>query len=237
MRVLVLSVLAIGLSACNLAIPDDGATASKRKGTALTKATLARGDIVLSGPNGYCIDKASLATGTNRSFALIAGCNAIAGGAGIDTRDPAVMTVGVAPNRNDEVAPTPAQMAEALEAPFLSGVIENGISVARIGSLGDAVLENGDPTHWRGAFQHNGYMVGIALYAPEGGFMSGPAGATLIQDLAANIRKLSPKQAAPTPAAPTETTPEVATDATPAAEAEPTTGRRGLAALIFRKKG
>ncbi|SPF81227.1 dihydroxy-acid dehydratase [Pseudoprimorskyibacter insulae] len=230
-----LAVVCGAVSACTLSTPPDDASApgkgfaaaqSKTQGVALTKAKLARGKIIVAGPDGYCIDKASLATGGTRSFALIASCRGIIGNDGIDSTDPAIVTVSIATNRKGETPPTPEELASAVKAPLIAGEIRDGVSLAHLGLYGDAVLAGGDQAHWRAAMSHNGYMIGIALYTPEHGSLSGNRGATIVATVANQIRAMSPRPSGAAPKAAADPAPETA---------KPAGG--GLSAFFQRLKG
>jgi hypothetical protein len=195
------------LSACTLTAPEgDGpagngglfkgfAAAKAPKSTPLTKATVAGGDLVLGGAKGYCIDKSSLVTRQNRSFALLGLCTVMAG-RGTGGQAASVITVTVAPNPDTAAPPSPEALAKGLGAPLLDARTSDGITLAHLGRHGSGVLPNGDEAHWRAVFDHNGLMIGLALYAPPASRLTDAEGGTVLLSTVDRIRQLNPEKTA-----------------------------------------
>lgn len=165
------------------------ATLKRAKVTPLQMADLAGGKVVVKGPRGYCIDPATLRRGLLGGFALIASCNAIAGEfAGADV-EPVVMSVQLQSGLARKTAPNAEGLAVAL-APekALQKIDRDGLALVHMAGGGDKGLPNGDPKHWRGTMMINGYLVGLALYAPKGSPLAGGEGKVLIEALAKSLR-------------------------------------------------
>lgn len=187
--------------------PDTGALsflASGGEKTQVTrdvmrKASLMGGDVVVRGPEGYCIDRRSLRRKSDGGFALVASCEALSGVRG-EPVEPVLMTVSVLPGAPGISRPAAAEIA-ALMAPtrVLAAHEDADLALVQFASGGDKALPGGDARHWRGGMAINGYLVGLALYAREGGVMAGPDGRGLLTELARSIRRASPDRPATDP--------------------------------------
>ncbi|MCR8549056.1 dihydroxy-acid dehydratase [Salipiger sp. P9] len=167
--------------------------------TPLARADLVRGDVVVAGPEGYCVDPVTLARRAGRDFAVIASCNILSGGKAGMFVEPMIMTVTV--GGIDSAAALPAPSALALQAgqELIGGSTRDGLVAAQLAGGGTEVLEDGDPRYWRGAFLHNGRMIGLALYAPRGSFLAGADGREMLRAVQTRILRLSPEAAPPRP--------------------------------------
>ncbi|WP_297774320.1 hypothetical protein [uncultured Roseovarius sp.] len=163
--------------------------------SALRSVPLYGGDVVVEGPRGYCIDPTSLKRGLTGSFALLASCESLTGQVGVIV-EPAVMTVSVLPARGAAQQPDAASMARAL-APVEVRVAEDGdgISLVQVMQGGQEALPGGDPVHWRAGMVINGHLLGLAVYGPKGGGVSGRMGREMLRDLAEALREASPTAA------------------------------------------
>lgn len=159
----------------------------------LKQAVLAGGKVVVQGPRGYCVDPATLRRGFGGGFALIAACNSLSGELSGADVEPVVMTVQVQSGLTRKEAPSAATMARAL-APerALEKVDGDALSLVHMAGGGDRGLPMGDPKYWRGAMMINGYLVGLAVYAPKGSALAGKKGKRMIVSLAENLREASP---------------------------------------------
>jgi len=169
------------------------ATTQAREVKLLKRAELAGGKVVVQGPRGYCVDPATLRRGFTGGFALIAACNSLSGEmTGADV-EPVVMTVQVQSGLARKDAPSAAAMAAAL-APerAIERVDGDALSLVHMASGGEKGLPTSDPKYWRGAMMVNGYLVGLAVYAPKGSAYAGKRGKRLILQLAENLREASP---------------------------------------------
>ncbi len=188
-----------------------GASAARRDGLALPepmqaepqaprRARMFGGAVIVAGPGGYCIDPGTLQGHSDEGFAVIASCRILSGGRVGRDVPPVVITVAVGANEGNEALPSPAMLAALSGTELLSGGLVDGFVAANLADGGREVLEDGDPRHWRGAFLLDGRLVGLALYAPKGSEMTGPAGRDLLRGVMERIRELSSSQAAFAPA-------------------------------------
>lgn len=161
----------------------------------LSEVRMARGTIIVAAPQGYCFDRRSLKRLGQRGFAVMARCDTLGVRGFFNAHDLAIITVTTAPQSPD----TPALSLSALEAtgngaPVLSRENRDGLLLVRFGD-GPQPFEGVSPTQWRGAFQVNGQLVGLGLYAPEGSDALTVGGASILADLTRRTRKASAAQA------------------------------------------
>jgi len=197
-RVLLLGGLLLPLMGCFG--PDTGALSFLASGNEKTqiardvmrKASLLGGNVVVRGPDGYCVDRRSLRRSDTSGFALLASCEALSGVRGQPV-EPVLMTVSVQPGDAETARPSAVEIA-ALMAPaqVLATHEDADLALVHFASGGDGALPGGDARHWRGGMVVNGHLVGLALYAREGGAMAGGDGRGLLTELARSIRRASP---------------------------------------------
>lgn len=218
-------VMALGVAAvlagCDGGLPDSGPNSPKASGTGglvnslmlgaqdksgpgktklpLARVRLAGGDVVVVGPDGYCLDPVTVENSAARGFALIASCHILSDGKFGASVEPILVTVTVGPKSNVEDIPTPKQLSFAANAPLIGGETRDGFVVASLGSGGDAVLDGGDTRYWRGAFLQGDRMVGLALYAPKGSAYAGSQGGGFLRKVHGKIVSQSPGGADPAP--------------------------------------
>jgi len=170
----------------------------------LREALLAGGDVILRGPDGYCIDPETVESRPRRSFAIMASCHILSGGDEGAPRRPALMTVTLGPVRLTSSRPGAQALADEAGVPLVAGFEQEGITLALLGQGGDAVLDGGDTRYWRAAFTVKARIMGVALYAPEGSPLTRDDGARLLQALRAQVteRNAAPEPVADAPAAP-----------------------------------
>ena len=166
------------------------------------RVPLAGGDVVVAGPDGYCIDPATIDRSTSRGFAMIASCRILSAGRAGFAVEPLLVTVTVGPRGEAGDLPDAAALSEIAGAPLLGGVSETGFSAAHLGSGGARVLDGGDDRYWRATFLQGGRLVGLALYAPNGSAMAGPLGQGMLRAVQQRIVALSPGRSAPAATAP-----------------------------------
>ncbi|MEL7099183.1 MAG: dihydroxy-acid dehydratase [Pseudomonadota bacterium] len=158
----------------------------------LQQVDMARGAINLVAPAGYCIDP-----GTVRPrFAALARCDTLGGETTAFDIPLGLVTVSIA-----EGAAT-APLAMASGADLLEE--RNGDNLALVRLRGGPVAEGFSDVHWRGAGQIGGFAVGLAAYGPEGGRITGEAGARLLGGIMAGLQT---KALSEPPTAPADVTP------------------------------
>ncbi|MGI3169446.1 hypothetical protein ACRARG_09860 [Pseudooceanicola sp. C21-150M6] len=177
-----------GLSACT------EITAGSASGPgAARSAQMAGGDVILYGPEGYCVDHRSLRRSGPRMFALFAQCDLIESGEITGVTSLSILTATVVRRSGDATVPGPRDIAASFApAPVLTTTTSQQVSLVQLGSGGDALVKGADPRHWRGAFSLNGYIVGLAAYSSPGGAATGREGRGLLLSMARNSRASSP---------------------------------------------
>lgn len=196
------------LQACQSTLPTDnpaterpksgflsaiGAPKAPARKTPLAKVSFAGGDVVVAGPEGYCLDPATIQNRPERGFALIASCNRLSGGKLGPYVAPVVVSVTIGP-RGDGDLPTAEEIASSAGAPLLAARSEAGLILAQLGTGGDAMMATSDSRYWRGTFVQNGRLIGLALYAPKGTAEVGDAGAQMLAQVRGRIQSLSGQQ-------------------------------------------
>ncbi len=186
------------VAGCAAGVPNDGGAfrgflGQNETPVPLSRATLAGGDVRLSGPAGYCIDPETLRVGSNQSFALLASCRILSEGARGPEVEPVLIAVTVGARGSGADLPGPQTLANVAQAPLLEGQVREGLSLALLARGGDTAFDGGDPRYWRGAFVQGGRLVGLALYVPMGSVILQARGAEMLQSLRAQVRSDSPK--------------------------------------------
>jgi hypothetical protein len=179
---------AMGLAGC-----EGGPGADAPAKGLLVRKSFAGGDVVVAGPEGYCLDPATVAGTRERGFAVIASCQILSDGRVGNNVAPVIVTVTIGPREADAELPSAETMAQVAKSALLGQEEENGLVLAHLATGGDSVIDGGDPRYWRAAFLLNGRMVGLALYAPKGERMAGPEGAGLLIRVHGKIVAVSPK--------------------------------------------
>ncbi len=161
------------------------------KANALREMPLYGGNIVVSGPEGYCIDPQSKRRQSGGTLVFVGSCEALTGQSG-NRVAAALMTVTVTPRRPGTDQPRARNIANAL-APKepLGEYDETGVAMVHFNLGGTAVLPGGDPRYWRGGMALDGHLVSLAVYAPQDSAIAGPKGRALLRELAAAIREAS----------------------------------------------
>lgn len=145
------------------------------------RVTLAGGDVVVSGPDGYCIDPTTVDRGVMRAFAVIASCHILSNGRAGFVVEPLLMTVTVGPRGEVEDLPDATELAELAGAPLISGETALGFTTANLARGGADILQAGDDRYWRATFLQGGRLIGLALYAPKDSPMAGAAGQVMLR--------------------------------------------------------
>ncbi len=158
----------------------------------LKAVSLFQGDVVVAGPEGYCVDRDSVKQRAKGSFVLLASCESLSGKRGRNV-PPAVMTVSVLPQSTTAVRPMPAELAGNMTP--VKSVTRDDLSLVYLPAGGNVSVPGGDPKYWRGGMVLNGYTIGLAVYGLAGSSASGAVGKQLITGLAARLRRASPVRA------------------------------------------
>ncbi|MGY3438622.1 MULTISPECIES: hypothetical protein [unclassified Marinovum] len=159
----------------------------------VTRAQLAKGDVVIDAPDGWCVEQQSLRDRGQRGFALLVGCRAVTAGESGARVPFGAATVSVSSWR----APGELSAPEVLRAvvgvgSVLSQETRDGVALVQLRQTALPTEDGlGDP-HWRGVFVHRGRTVLLAAFGPPGGEISQQGGAALLAALAEGIRSNSP---------------------------------------------
>ncbi|MGR3271467.1 dihydroxy-acid dehydratase [Thalassococcus profundi] len=207
LRAAILGLMVAGLAAC-APMPRDGTGAPESRGflsgliprgapmrdtdAPLQRVRLARGAVVVSATNGYCIDPETLVNRGGRGFAMMASCRILSGGEDGPVVAPGLVTVTVGGPGTGAELPQPETLAAISEAPLVQRAGSEDLVLAQLGSGGQQVLEGGDARYWRGAFSQGGRLVILALYAPAGSGLAGNLGAGLLTEVHDRIKAESP---------------------------------------------
>lgn len=195
-----LAVLAcLWVAGCSAGVPIDGGLQRGFLGQAtapLARVTLAGGDVRLAGPAGYCVDPDTLRVGSSQSFALLASCRILSGGASGPEVPPVLIAVTVGAPGSGRDVPEPQTLAAAASAPLLEGRSGDGLSLALLGSGGETAFEGGAPRYWRGAFVQGGRLVGLAFYVRRDNVNLQGRGPEMLRTLRAQVQADSPKRSA-----------------------------------------
>ncbi|MFP7672036.1 dihydroxy-acid dehydratase [Marivita sp. S0852] len=149
-------------------------------------ARLARGQVVVSGPDGYCIDTTTLRQSSRGGFAAIASCNILSGGQTGPIVEPVLVTVTV--DRTSVEAPTLVDLASALGTELSHSRELSAVTAGQMASGGETAFQGSDPRHWRGMFVLGDRIIGLALYAPQDSPFVGNQGAAFLNTVSSRIR-------------------------------------------------
>ncbi|WP_238365630.1 hypothetical protein [Mesobacterium pallidum] len=242
-RALIALGLVLGLAACDGLEGNAGGgfdfaprqSAPRANAAAVTRTELLGGAIVVPAPPGYCVDAGSLRRGAG--FALIASCWNLTDGQSGNPVEPAILTLSAVNVPAGSTLPDAATLAALVDGGTPSEVRESEtLTLIRLDDGGQDGVTGGDPRHWRGAMMLGGRIVLLAAYAPRGGAATGGLGADLLAELAANVQRDSPGEAAPrVGAAPDLPVQEIAGRPDTAPEAEAEAGQAPGLGAAFRR--
>ncbi len=155
-------------------------------------AAFFRGDVIVTGPPGYCVDPKSVQRRAGSGFALLASCGHLSAAA-IGYVPAAVITMSVLPRDPRVQMPTAAQLAGPwVDVGVAQQIDAEGIALIQVARGGNNLLPAGDPRHWRGAMLIGGHLIGLAVYGDAGANVSGDAGKMLLIDTAKAILAANP---------------------------------------------
>lgn len=182
-------------------------------GPVLVNAATASGDVVLRGPEDYCIEGRSLKTRARGGFALMARCDILSGGEMGDPVALALLTATVTPYEGSELPGAARLAADFVDMQVLEALDRDGVRLLHLGQGGNARVPAADPRQWRATFLLNGYAVSLAAYGPKDSAVAGAGGRSLLLAMARAIRAASPDRPGGTdPAAAASSQGEMARD-------------------------
>lgn len=181
---------AVFLSGCQI-MGDPGSlpfleAALETANPAASTASLANGAIIVSGPDGYCVDTRTLRSTASGGFAAIASCNILTDGESGPIVEPVLVTVTV--KNTTGAVPSPQDIASALETELLDNRELSAVTAGQLAKGGETAFQNSDPRHWRGVFEIGNHLVGVTLYAPKGSPFVGAQGAAFLNTVSSRIR-------------------------------------------------
>ncbi|WP_255007147.1 hypothetical protein [Roseovarius sp. M141] len=193
LRAALVAALILPLAAC---LGGEGATGLAAKaGGGQRSAAFYGGDVIVTGPPGYCVDPNSVQRRADSGFALMASCGHLST-APSGYVPAAVITASVLPRDASASIPTAARLAGPwVDAGVAQQIDTDDIALIQVARGGDSLLPSGDPRHWRGAMLIGGHLIGLAVYGDAGADVSGNAGRALLTDTAAAMLAASPVRA------------------------------------------
>ncbi|AKO98404.1 hypothetical protein MALG_03260 [Marinovum algicola DG 898] len=202
-----MALLLAGLTACGEEVPRlalidrpagggflSALTQPRQPAAPQSRAALARGDVQLTAPRGWCIEPESLQARGQQGFALLVGCHALGATETGGAVPSGVLTVAVSARR----APGEADAVEALRQAVESGAVRSEDRVDDVALMRLRPRVSSDPSQlgdpvWRAVFVHEQRAISLAAYGPEGGQIAGGAGAALLLAIAKGIRGNRPE--------------------------------------------
>jgi hypothetical protein len=162
----------------------------------LRRVSLFRGEVIVAGPGGYCVDPKSVRRKGSNSFALLANCAHMSKAESSDA-PAAVITVSVLAHSDTARQPNAAEMAVALRQSGVMAQIDgDAVTLVQVARGGDQKVPGSDPRHWRATLLINGHLVGLAVYSGPNGPATGRAGRDIVIATAKAMRQASPVQPA-----------------------------------------
>ncbi|MFT6459852.1 MAG: hypothetical protein ACJAR5_003420 [Pseudophaeobacter arcticus] len=150
-----------------------------------TQAQFSQGKVTLVAPAGHCIDTTMLRQDADGGFALLPRCNLLHGPSLFGRNRAAVITATIGPAQGAE-APSTTELAQTATGAKLLYYDDKGLlPLVRLQWPGHNAMggSGASDQHWRGAFVVNNHLVVLALYAPDGSSLLGPAGAKLLTEM------------------------------------------------------
>jgi hypothetical protein len=150
-----------------------------------TQAQFFQGKVSLVAPAGHCIDTTMLRQDTDGGFALLPRCNLLRGPSLFGRNHAAVITATIGPAQGAE-PPSTTELAQTATGAKLLYYDDKGLlPLVRLQWPGHSAMDGSGASdqHWRGAFVVNDHLVVLALYAPDGSSLLGPAGAKLLTEM------------------------------------------------------
>ena len=184
-KVVVGLILGLSLAACDTggegfslfgqADPKDSGT-EQRRNVALSSAEMMRGQVSLSPPSGFCIDKRSL----KQNFAILARCDSLGGKGGSQEAPLGMILVSIAPVVGTADLNSVERHVIGADADVLQRSTGDNVSVVQVRGQTPSGTA---PVHWRGFAQLGPHVLSLTAYAPEGGAMAGAEGGAILRAL------------------------------------------------------
>lgn len=152
--------------------------------TRLTSVAMQDSDLVLESPSGYCIDAKMLQPQARDGFVLLPRCDLIAGPGFFENSRAGLITATTGTYGPDLPRPEVADLVAMVpDADVIERQDNRPIPLVKL-RLPDHGASGASPDHWRSAFTTQGYVVVLALYAPDNSPLLHEAGAALLEETA-----------------------------------------------------
>lgn len=169
--------------------------------------------VVVTGPAGYCVDRAASRDGAEAAFVLLGSCAALGGGRARPAGPAGILTAAIQPGPSGAGLDAPAlhDLARFLQSPAGRAALSRSgqgddVAVAQALLQGDALLlqiedqgqagrdQGLQPGYWRAILPLRGRMVTLSALAPAQAPLSPEAGRALIEAFLARMRAANPAQ-------------------------------------------
>ncbi|WP_126974962.1 cation transport ATPase [Frigidibacter oleivorans] len=199
-------VLALALAAA--------APAAAQQGSAPLRVTVDGRAVVVTGPSGYCVDRAGSAEGPAGAFVLLGSCAALGGGRARPEGTPAVLTASVTPGGSGaglDATQFPALArhfaSEAGRAALSRSGDADSVTLAEALSVGDVLYlrlvdrsaggaQRVEPEYWRAILVLRGRMVTLSVLSHADRPLPPGAARPLLEAFVARMRAANPIRAA-----------------------------------------
>lgn len=174
---------ALALGACG-DLPDLSSVAQKTNLRPVEEAiSVARGNVTIAGPKGYCVDRSSSSLAGETVFVVMGSCSSLAGDDNIDAPGaPNILTASVA--KQSGAGPIDDAMADDLRGFFerangkavlardgnpasiqiQDSLAQDGLLMLRLEDKSAGIAEGLDDVYWRGLFVMNERLVTISVF-------------------------------------------------------------------------
>jgi hypothetical protein len=168
---------------------------------------LARGQVIVGGPKGYCIDRGASKRGGGAAFVLLASCASLTGTAEAGAPSaPGLLTASVDSKPGEVPAPDDfraffstqegraalARDGQASSVEVLEAQLRADALVMKIRDTSPVTTPGLEGTYWRGLFALNGRLITVTVNAFEVRPLGTDAGREKLTDFISRIRALSP---------------------------------------------
>ncbi len=167
--------------------------------------TLAGSNVTLRGPNGYCVDPASIQQNSGTSFALLGACSSIANTSrAASPPEKAVLSVAISDTVELELESAAADLQEFLVSDAGRATLARdgdpaSVDIDKVGFQDGIVIINAhDKTplpgqafqnsYWRGFFNLGGRLATISVYARSGDALDDGRAQALLSAFARSLR-------------------------------------------------
>ena len=170
---------------------NDAQSQARAAGAPMVWTALARGDVVVQGPRGYCVDPVTVEKRGNSGFAMIASCNILSDGATGPQVPALLVTVTVGPREDDVTVPSAETIAALAGGTLQQSETRDGSVFAQLAGGGKMLISDGEDRYWRAAFIQAEHLVSLAMYLPEGSNLAGSDGVDFLETVVEAIKNAS----------------------------------------------